>query len=102
MKKYINMFEKGLLLLAIIPVFMFSSCSKDVLDETALDFLSTDNAYNTVPGIEQGISGLHAKYRNSFFTEAGGAQIIRLRLNDAAAAIQRPEQVHRRRTRTGE
>ncbi len=80
MKKYINMFGKGLLLLAIIPVLMFSSCSKDVLDETALDFLSTDNAYNTVPGIEQGISGLHAKYRNSFFTEAGGAQQITVNL----------------------
>ena len=72
MKKYINMFSKRLLLLTIIPVLMLSSCSKDVLNETALDFLSTDNAYKTVSGIQQGISGLHTKVRTSFYTEGGG------------------------------
>lgn len=72
MKKYINMFGKGLLLLAIFPVLMFSSCSKEVLKETALDFLSTDNVYNSVSGIQQGISGLHTKVRTSFYSEAGG------------------------------
>lgn len=72
MKKYINMFGKGLLLLTIIPALMLSSCSKDVLKETALDFLSTDNAYNTVSGIQQGISGLHTKFRNNWYTESGG------------------------------
>ncbi len=72
MKKYIDMFSKGLLLLAIIPALLLSSCSKDVLNETALDFLSTDNAYNTVSGIQQGISGLHTKVRTSWYTEDGG------------------------------
>ena len=72
MKKYINMFGKGLLLLTIIPVLMLSSCSKDVLKEEALDFLSTDNAYNTISGIQTGISGLHTKFRNNWYTETGG------------------------------
>lgn len=72
MKKYINMLGKGLLLLTIIPALMLSSCSKDVLKETALDFLSTDNTYNTVSGIQTGISGLHTKFRNNWYTEAGG------------------------------
>jgi len=72
MKKYINILGKGLLLLTIIPVLMLSSCSKDVLKETALDFLSTGNAYNTVSGIQTGISGLHTKFRNDWYTEAGG------------------------------
>ncbi|MEI7830980.1 MAG: hypothetical protein WCI31_14480, partial [Prolixibacteraceae bacterium] len=72
MKKYINILGKGLLLLTIIPVLMLSSCSKNVLKETALDFLSTDNAYNTVSGIQTGIAGLHTRFRNDWYTEAGG------------------------------
>ena len=72
MKKYINMLGKGLLLLTIIPVLMLSSCSKDILKETALDFLSTDNAYNTISGIRTGISGLHTRFRNDWYLEAGG------------------------------
>ncbi len=72
MKKYINILGKGLFLLTIIPVLMVSSCSKDVLKETALDFLSTDNTYNTVSGIRTGISGLHTKFRNDWYLEAGG------------------------------
>jgi hypothetical protein len=80
MKKYIHMFSKRLLLLTIIPGLMLSSCSKDVLDETALDFLSTDNAYNTVSGIQQGISGLQTKFRTSFYTEGGGQPMIAVNL----------------------
>lgn len=72
MKKYIYMFSKGLLLLTIIQVLLLLSCSKDVLDETALDFLSTDNAYSSVSGIQQGITGLHTKFRTYWYTESGG------------------------------
>ena len=87
MKKYIYMFSKKLLLLTIIPVLMLSSCSKDVLNETALDFLSTDNAYKTVSGIQQGISGLHTKVRTSFYSEAGGQQTIAVNLGGIGTDI---------------
>jgi len=67
MKKYIYLFSKKCLLLAIIPILIFSSCSENILKETPLDFLAPENAYNTVPGIQQGISGLHYKVRNSWY-----------------------------------
>lgn len=67
MKKYIYLFSKKCLLLAIIPILIFSSCSENLLKETPLDFLAPENAYNTVPGIQQGISGLHFKVRNSWY-----------------------------------
>lgn len=67
MKKYIYLFCKKYLLLAIIPILIFSSCSENILKETPLDFLAPENAYNTVPGIQQGISGLHYKVRNSWY-----------------------------------
>lgn len=54
-------------MLAIIPILIFSSCSENILKETPLDFLAPENAYNTVPGIQQGISGLHYKVRNSWY-----------------------------------
>jgi hypothetical protein len=80
MKKIIYIFSKVLLLLTIIQVLTLSSCSKDILDENALDFLSTDNAYATVSGIKQGISGLHTKFRTSFYTEGGGQPMIAVNL----------------------
>ena len=67
MKKYIYLFCNKCLLLAIIPILIFSSCSENILKETPLDFLAPENAYNTVPGIQQGISGLHFKVRNSWY-----------------------------------
>ncbi len=67
MKKYSNIFRKKCLLFAIIPLLMFASCKKDVLKETPLDFLSPENAYNTLPGIQQGITGLHFSARNWFY-----------------------------------
>jgi len=67
MKKYIYLFCKKCLLLAVIPILIFSSCSENILKETPLDFLAPENAYNTVPGIQQGISGLHFKVRNSWY-----------------------------------
>ena len=67
MKKFIYIFSRKCLLLAIIPILIFSSCSENILKETPLDFLAPENAYNTVPGIQQGISGLHYKVRNSWY-----------------------------------
>ena len=45
--------SKRCLLLAVILLFMFSSCSEDVLKEKPLDFLAPENAYNTLAGINR-------------------------------------------------
>ncbi|HUX58577.1 MAG TPA: RagB/SusD family nutrient uptake outer membrane protein [Bacteroidales bacterium] len=72
MKKYMNQLSKKYLLLAGILFLVFSSCSEDILKETPLDFLAPDNAYNTLPGIQQGITGLHYSVRSNWFY--GGQQ----------------------------
>jgi len=51
----------------IVIMLAFSSCSKDVLDETPLDFLSPKNAYESVAGIRQGITGLHWNARDTWY-----------------------------------
>ena len=65
--KYLHILSKKILLFAIIPLLIVTSCTKDVLKETPLDFLSPENAYNTLPGIQQGITGLHFSARNWFY-----------------------------------
>lgn len=67
MKIYINQISKTCLLLTGILLLMFSSCTKDVLKETPLDFLAPENAYSTVPGIKQGIGGLYAAVRQNWY-----------------------------------
>jgi hypothetical protein len=67
MKKYMNQLSKKYLLLAGILFLVFSSCSEDILKETPLDFLAPENAYNTLPGIQQGITGLHYSVRSNWF-----------------------------------
>jgi len=58
--------NKRLIALAISLPIWFSACDTN-LDETPLDFLSSNNAYTTLAGIEQGINGLHYKVRNDWF-----------------------------------
>ncbi|MDO9340336.1 MAG: RagB/SusD family nutrient uptake outer membrane protein [Bacteroidales bacterium] len=67
MKKYLYLFSKKCLLLAGILLLMFSSCSEDVLEETPLDFLAPENAYNTLAGIKQGMTGLHFSTRQRWY-----------------------------------
>ncbi len=67
MKKYLNLFCKKFLLYAGIILMIIPACSEDVLDETPLDFLAPENAYKTLPGIKQGISGLHFSVRQRWF-----------------------------------
>lgn len=60
--------KKSLLLAGILLVMLiFSSCSKDVLDEVPLDFLAPENAYNNIQGIRQGITGLHFTVRDGWY-----------------------------------
>ncbi len=67
MKKYINLIIKKFLLYAGILLLIFPSCSEDVLKETPLDFLAPENAYQTLAGIKQGITGLHFSVRQRWF-----------------------------------
>ncbi len=67
MKKYLNLICKKFLLYAGILLLIFPSCSEDVLEETPLDFLAPENAYQTLPGIKQGITGLHFSTRQRWF-----------------------------------
>jgi len=65
--KYIFKLTKRNFFSAIFLLLIASACSEDVLKETPLDFLAPENAYNTVPGIQQGISGLHFSVRDYWY-----------------------------------
>ena len=67
MKNYLYIFRKKYFFATVLLTLIFSSCSEDVLKETPLDFLAPENAYNTVAGIQQGISGLHFSVRDAWF-----------------------------------
>lgn len=67
MKKFQDMFLRRFLLFAGILLLLLPACSEDVLDETPLDFLAPENAYKTLPGIKQGITGLHFSVRQRWF-----------------------------------
>lgn len=67
MKKYLYLLRKKYFWTAIILSLVYSSCTDKALKETPLDFLAPENAYNTVPGIRQGISGLHFSVRDAWF-----------------------------------
>lgn len=71
MKKYRNLLFTKVLLLAMLPMLLVTSCNEDVLTETPLDFLAPENAYNSIPGIQQGIAGLHFIVRWAFYTDTG-------------------------------
>ena len=74
MKKYINMGNRWLRILFITPFFLISSCNDDFLTEKPLDFLAPENAYNTVKGIQQGITGLHYSVRLGWYSDASSHQ----------------------------
>ncbi len=65
MRKIFKM-NKQIIALAISLLVCSSGCDTS-LDETPLDFLSSNNAYTTLEGIAQGINGLHYKVRNDWF-----------------------------------
>lgn len=68
MKKYLYLISRKLLLLAGIVLFILPSCDEDeILEETPLDFLAPENAYSSLAGFKQGITGLHYTYRNYWY-----------------------------------
>ncbi len=80
MKKYFYLISKKCSLFAGILLLLVSSCDEDaILKETPLDFLAPENAYNTLPGIKQGITGLHFSVRQRWFygTDQDAGAIIK-------------------------
>lgn len=67
MEKYFYQVNKLCILLLAMASFNLFSCKKDVLNEVPLDFLAPENAYNTLPGIQQGIAGLYTSVRQNWF-----------------------------------
>ena len=68
MEKYINTLCKKCLSIAVILLFIFTSCSDSVLDEKPLDFLSPDNAYLTEQGILQGVNAIQDRVRSAYYS----------------------------------
>lgn len=68
MKKYIYKLSKKCFLLTGVLLLALASCDEDeILKETPGDFLAPENAYSTVAGIRQGITGLHFTFRDYWF-----------------------------------
>lgn len=63
----IKLFNQQHALLVGFLLMIISSCSIDVLEETPLDFLAPENAYQNVEGVRQGITGLHFSVRDMFY-----------------------------------
>jgi hypothetical protein len=72
MNRYIYKMNKNLFLFISILLLVFSSCENEdqILKEVPLDFLAPENAYTTIPGIQQGIAGLHKYNRDNWWYEA--------------------------------
>jgi len=68
MNKYIKILSQKSLMIAVIVLFIFSSCSKDILEERPIDFLSPDNAYLTEAGALQGITAIHETVRATYYS----------------------------------
>jgi hypothetical protein len=65
MKKNIIQFIQKYCCLAVVVMALLTSCNdEEILKETPLDFLAPENAYTSVAGIRQGISGLHDNVRD--------------------------------------
>ena len=79
MKRYLKLISRKFLFCAGILIMILPSCSEDILKENPLDFLAPENAYNTIPGIKQGITGLHFSVRQRWFygTDQDAGAIIK-------------------------
>lgn len=68
MNKKIKLVNYRCLPVIVTVIVIISSCSKRVLDEKPLDFLSPDNAYLTEAGALQGITALHDRVRAAYYS----------------------------------
>ncbi len=73
-QKIVRIFKTYILALFIIPLIGISCDSEKILEETPLDFLAPKNAYSSVAGIRQGISGLHSYSRQYLFRDGASQE----------------------------
>ncbi len=53
---------------AVIVMLTLSSCSKKILEEHPIDFLTPENAYSNEAGALQGITALHDRVRAAYYS----------------------------------
>lgn len=70
--KIFSIIRTYIIAVLIIPLIGISCDTDEILEETPLDFLAPKNAYSSVAGVRQGISGLHAYYRQYMHRDGGG------------------------------
>ncbi|MEO9004545.1 MAG: RagB/SusD family nutrient uptake outer membrane protein [Ginsengibacter sp.] len=68
MNKDIKKISQKYLMLTIVTSLLFISCSKKVLEEKPLDFLSPNNAYLTEAGALQGVTAIHERIRRAYYS----------------------------------
>lgn len=79
MKKYFYHINLASWIAALLLVLAVSCNEDEILKEEPMDFLAPENAYNTLPGIRQGITGLHFSVRQRWFygTDQDAGAIIK-------------------------
>lgn len=73
-QKIFRIIRTYILAVMIIPLISISCNNDEILEETPLDFLAPKNAFNSVAGARQGISGLHAYARQYLFRDAASQE----------------------------
>ncbi|MBW7891279.1 MAG: RagB/SusD family nutrient uptake outer membrane protein [Chitinophagaceae bacterium] len=68
MSKSSKVLDQWALMITMFLSVIMSSCSKHILDEKPLDFLSPDNAYLTEAGALQGITAIHDRVRSGYYS----------------------------------
>ncbi len=67
MKTLLNIKKASISLLAIL--MLFSSCNEDsILEEVPLDFFSPETAYTNESGVIQGLSAIHGRIRDAYYS----------------------------------
>lgn len=56
---------------SLLALGILFSCSKDFLDETPVDFIAAENAFQTYDDFSLSINGLHSKVRAEFYSKDG-------------------------------
>src|SRR5690625_5021541 len=58
----------------LLILIIFSGCEDSVLDSSPRDFLTPDNAYDNLDGVEQGVTGLYSDVRDKWYRTVIGSQ----------------------------
>ncbi len=87
MKRNIILNRRIITTFVIASLIMISSCGEDVLEEIPLDFLAPEVAYNSIPGIQQGITGLHYSIRQDWYSDAANQDAMAIMLGSVGTDV---------------